>query len=103
MKFSNNGSTYSSEVAYATSYSWNLTSGLGTKTVYVLFKDNSGNWMTTPVTDTIQVVDNAAPTGSVVINSGNSTTSSNTVTLTLSASDAAGSVTGMKFSNDGST
>jgi len=103
MKFSNNGSTYSSEVAYATSYSWTLTSGLGTRTVYVLFKDNSGNWMSSPATDTIQVIDNAPPTGSVVINSGNASTTSSTVTLTLSASDAAGTVTGMKFSNDGST
>jgi hypothetical protein len=102
MKFSNDGSTYSSEVSYATSYSWTLSSGYGTKTVYAKFKDNSGNW-SSAVTDTITLVDTTAPTGSVVINSGASTTTSTAVTLTLSATDAAGSVSGMKFSNDGTT
>jgi hypothetical protein len=53
MRFSNDGSTYSSEVAYASSYPWTLSSGDGTKTVYALFKDSSGNWMTTPAADTI--------------------------------------------------
>jgi hypothetical protein len=57
MKFRNEDTTtYSSEVAYATSYAWTLSSALGTKTVYVLFKDNSGNWMTSPASDTINYV-----------------------------------------------
>jgi len=106
MKFSNDGTTYSSEVAYASSYSWTLSSGIGTKTVYALFKDNSGNWMTSAATDTINLVsppDTTPPTGSVVINSGAASTTSTAVTLTLSATDAAGTVTGMKFSNDGVT
>ena len=106
MKFSNDGATYSSEVSYATSYSWTLSSGIGTKTVSVLFKDSSGNWMTSPATDTIQLVspsDTTPPTGSILINSGATTSSSTSVTLTLAASDTAGSVTGMKFSNDGTT
>ena len=106
MRFSNDGTTFSSEVAYATSYSWALSSGVGTKTVYVRFKDNSGNWMTSSATDTIQLVapaDTTPPTGSVSINSGAASTTSTAVTLTLSASDAAGTVTGMKFSNDGTT
>jgi len=106
MMFSNDGTTYSSEVTYATSYSWTLSSGVGTKTVYAKFKDNSGNWMTSPATATIQLVaptDTTPPTGSLVINGGASTTTSTTVTLTLSASDSSGTVTGMKFSNDGTT
>jgi hypothetical protein len=93
MKFSNDGTTYSSEVLYASSYSWTLTSGYGTKTVYVLFKDASGKWMTTPVTDTIELAslpDTTPPTGSVTINSGRRARHLPTVTLTLSASDAAG-------------
>jgi len=53
MKISNDGVTYSSEIAYTSSYQWQLSSGDGTKTVYVLFKDSAGNWMTSPVTDTI--------------------------------------------------
>ena len=60
MKFSNDGTTYSSEYSYATSYSWTLSSGYGTKTVYALFKDNSGNWMTSSASDTINYV-NAPP------------------------------------------
>jgi hypothetical protein len=105
MRFSNDGTNYA-EYSYATSYSWTLSSGVGTKTVYVQFKDNSNNWMTSAATDTIQLVapaDTALPTGSVSINSGAASTTSTTVTLTLSASDATGTVTGMKFSNDGTT
>ena len=102
MEFSNDGTTWSSQVAYATSYSWTLSSGSGTKTVYAKFVDPSGNWSSV-VTDTIQLVDTTPPTGSVVINGGASTTTSTSVTLTLSASDAAGTVTGMKISNDGTT
>ena len=101
MKISNDGVSYSSEVAYATSRTWTLSSGTGNKTVYVLFKDAAGNWMKSPATDTIQVTDTTAPTGSVVINSGAATASTNIVILTLNASDAGGTVTGMKFSNDG--
>ena len=41
------------------------------------------------------------PTGAVTINSGSATTPSRAVTLTLSAADSGGTVTAMKFSNDG--
>jgi hypothetical protein len=61
MKISNDGVSYSSEVVYTTSRAWTLSSGYGTKTVYVLFKDATGNWMRSPATDTIQVTDTAAP------------------------------------------
>jgi hypothetical protein len=61
MKFSNDGVTYSSEYAYATSRAWTLLSGTGNKTVYVLFKDAAGNWMKTAATDTIQVTDTTPP------------------------------------------
>ena len=101
MKISNDGVSYSSEAAYGTSRTWTLSSGYGNKTVYVLFKDSAGNWMKTPATDTIQRTDTTAPTGSVVINAGAATTTTSAVTLTLSASDAGGTVTGMKISNDG--
>ncbi len=53
MRFSNDGSSWSSEVAYATTHQWTLTAGDGTKTVYANFRDASGNWMSTPVSDTI--------------------------------------------------
>lgn len=105
MKFSNDGITFSSETAYAASYTWSLSSGYGTKTVYVLFKDATGLWSTAPAIDTIQysapaTTDTTPPTGTVRINSGAASTTSRTVTLNLNAADTGGSVTGMKFSND---
>ncbi len=72
MRVSNDGITYSSEVAYATSYRWTLSSGYGTKTVYVRFKDNSGNWMSSAASDTIQFAETTPPAGSAVINPGGS-------------------------------
>jgi len=53
MKFSNDGSTWSTETAYATSQAWVLTSGDGMKTVYAMFKDTAGNW-SSAVSDTIE-------------------------------------------------
>lgn len=53
MKFSNDGITWSDEVPYAATIAWALTDGDGVKTVYVKFKDASGNWMSTPASDTI--------------------------------------------------
>ncbi|HQO81134.1 MAG TPA: PKD domain-containing protein, partial [Deltaproteobacteria bacterium] len=55
MRFSNDGKSWSSEVAYATSQQWALTAGDGVKTVYARFKDASGNWMSTPASDTIEL------------------------------------------------
>ena len=44
MRFRNGGTTtWSSWVAYSTSKSWTLTSGAGTKTVYVQYRDRAGN------------------------------------------------------------
>lgn len=42
MRFSNNGRTWSSWMAYATSKAWTLSRGTGTKTVFVQYKDNVG-------------------------------------------------------------
>ncbi len=65
MKISNDGSSWST-FAYSATKAWTLTQGDGTKTVYAKFKDRAGNWMATPVTDTI-VLDTTPPT--VAINS----------------------------------
>ena len=43
MRFSNNGTTWSAWQTYATSKSWTLTSGAGTKTVWVQYQDRAGN------------------------------------------------------------
>jgi chitodextrinase len=60
MRFSNTGSAYSTAETFAPSKAWQLSSGSGTKTVYVQFKDATGNW-SPAVTDTI-ILDTAKPT-----------------------------------------
>lgn len=44
MQFSNDGATWSAPEAYATTKTWTLASGDGTKTAYVKYKDGAGNW-----------------------------------------------------------
>ncbi|MGI6294711.1 MAG: DNRLRE domain-containing protein [Armatimonadota bacterium] len=44
MQFSNDGVSYSAAEPYATSKSYTLSSGDGTKAVYVRFRDKVGNW-----------------------------------------------------------
>jgi hypothetical protein len=44
MQFSNDGTSWSAPEPYATTKSWMLDPGDGTKTVYVKLKDNVGNW-----------------------------------------------------------
>jgi hypothetical protein len=101
MRFSNNGTTWSTWEAYATSKAWTLTGGDGTKTVYVRFLDNAGN-VSTSYSDNI-ILDTTAPTGSIVINGGDAYTNSTAATLTLSATDGGSGVYQMRFSNDGAT
>jgi glucose/arabinose dehydrogenase/chitodextrinase len=63
MRFSNNGSSYSTAETFAPTKAWTLSNGAGTKTVYVQFRDAAGNW-STAITDTI-ALDTTAPTISV--------------------------------------
>lgn len=46
MQFSNDGTTYTTPEPYAATKSWTLTAGQGVKTVFVKFKDPTGNWST---------------------------------------------------------
>jgi hypothetical protein len=78
---------------------WNLTSGDGTKTVYYQVKNWAGVVSET-YSDTI-VLDAEAPTGSIVINGDEATTTSADVTLTLSAEDTGSGVAEVRYSNDG--
>ena len=55
MRFSNDDSTWSSWEQYATTQSWTLTSGTGTKWVYVQFQDTVGN-ISQSYSDSIQLV-----------------------------------------------
>lgn len=99
MCFSNDGTTYTDWEAYATSKAWSLTTGDGTKTVYVKYKNGVG-LVSSAYSDSI-ILDTTAPTGSIVINAGATYTTSTSVTLTLSASDTTSGVAKMCFSNDG--
>jgi hypothetical protein len=83
---------------YTTSRAWTLTTGDGTKTVYVKFKDAAG-LESTAFTGTI-ILDTTPPTGSISIEAGAAYATSTSVVLTLNASDANG-VISMCFSNDG--
>ena len=98
MCFSNDGTSYDSWQGYATSASWVLSTGDGTKTVYVRYEDNADN-VSSPFSDTI-VLDTAAPSGSVSINDGASYANTTSVVLTLSADDALSGVSQMSFSNN---
>jgi len=94
MQFSNDGTNYSTPEAYATSKSYTLPEGDGLKTVYVKYKDVSGNW-SAPVSDTI-TLDTSLPTGTIEINGDATYASSSPVTLTLTSMDAAQ----MQFNNE---
>ena len=52
MQLSNDGTSYFTPEAYATTKMWTLLGGDGTKTVWVTFADAAGNW-STPASDTI--------------------------------------------------
>jgi len=100
MQFSNDNSTWSTPEAYSTTKSWILSTGLGTKRVYVKYKDNAGNWSAV-YSDAI-IFDNIAPTGSIKINNGAVATNNTSVTLKLSATDSPAGLSQMRFSNDNS-
>jgi len=97
MSFSNDGTNWTTPEAYATTKSYTLPTGDGTKTVYVKLKDNAGN---ESIVSSSIILDTTKPTGTITINSGSTHTNNTTVTLTLSASDTSG-ISKMEFSNDG--
>ena len=65
--------------------------------------DNAGNEELPHKILTGIKLDKTAPTGSITINNGDAYTTSTSVTLTLTASDATSGVYQMRFSNDGIT
>ncbi len=91
----NNGTTWSGWTTYTATVGATVPNGDGIKTVSVQYRDAVGNISPT-YTDTI-ILDRVRPTGSVVINGGAATTASTSVTLTFSATDAATSVTDMRW------
>ncbi len=98
MRFSADGSDWSSlEEAYVSSRQWTLAFE-GTNTVYVKYKDSVGNW-SVPYSDSI-ILDTDPPVGSIVINNNDVYSTSLVTALTLSATDG-NSVLAMKLSSNG--
>ena len=99
MQFSNDNSTWSTAEAYATSKAWTLSSGDGTKTVYVKFKDTAGNWSSaynsTIALDTTSPTTTASPAGGTY-------TSAQSVTLTCSDGSGSG-CDKIYYTTDGTT
>jgi hypothetical protein len=90
-----------STMSYSADVSFILSSGDGTKTIYVWFKDDIGN-VSAPATVSI-TLDTTAPSNvSVMINGGAPSTSSTTVELSIAATDNTG-VTGYYISETSTT
>ncbi|MGI9862546.1 DNRLRE domain-containing protein [Moorella naiadis] len=83
-------------------FSWTVTPGAGTKTVYVKVVDSVGN--ASVFSDSIALADDILPPSvSILINGGASNTTSTIVTLSVNAEDNASVASQMQmaFSNDG--
>jgi chitodextrinase len=81
MRFSNSSFGFSTPEPYATTKGWTLSTGDGTKTVYVRFQDAAGNWSSS-FTDTI-VLDTTPPAISSV-SASNITNASAVISWTTS-------------------
>ncbi len=94
-------------IPYTSVLSWTLKTkegtllliGDGPRTVYARFRDGAGR-VSQVYSDTV-ILDTVPPTGTVVINGGDTYAASPAVTLTLSAGDALAGVAEMRFANDG--
>jgi hypothetical protein len=72
MQFSNDNITYSAADSYSTTKTWSLTAWVGTKTVYVKYKDTAGNW-SNAYSDTI-TLNNSPPNPPVIVGGSKYTT-----------------------------
>ncbi len=71
MQFSNDNSNWSFPEPYSPTKSWSLTSGDGSKTVYVKFKDTADNW-SIAYSDTIELDTTSPSDGSLTATPGDS-------------------------------
>jgi len=96
----------STETFSATRTNWVLDPTEGTKNVYVRLQDRSGLWSNAIASQPI-ILDKSAPTGTLNINNGATTTMATGVELQVSCTDRpTGTNSGcnqMRFSNDGAT
>ena len=99
MQFSNDNKTWSTPETYATTKNWTLTTGDGTKTVYVKYKDVAGNW-STPVSSTI-ILDTTVP--ATTISGVDGLWHNSSVTITLNPSDTGSGIDKIYYSTDGTS
>ncbi len=100
MKFSNDAVIWTAWEALAATKAWTLSAGEGYHTVRAMFRDKAGN-NSVVYNDYIRL-DTIPPTGSIIINKGDSSTKNRAVSLGLTWSDGTGSgVARMRFSIDG--
>ncbi|WP_414853743.1 Ig-like domain-containing protein [Brevibacillus sp. IT-7CA2] len=90
------GGPWSEWKSFVTPVTWTLTTGEGTKTVFMELRDGTGTVL--QAQDSI-VLDMTPPAGTIEINNGNVATSSEKVELTIQGSDANGPVE-LMLSND---
>jgi hypothetical protein len=95
MQFSPDNRTWSNWEDICTVKQYTLTAGDGKKKLYVRYRDGLGN-ISASYSASI-ILDTTAPTGTIKINGGKTTTTSSTVTLAPSAKGAVQ----MQLSNDG--
>ena len=95
MRFSNDGSIWTTAEAYSITKSYPLSVGDGPKIVYAQFKDNAGNWSGS-IAGNI-TLDTLGPVGSIDINSGALYTKSAVLTLILNAADEFSGINQMQF------
>ncbi|MEM2619554.1 MAG: hypothetical protein QW356_08795, partial [Candidatus Hadarchaeales archaeon] len=84
-----------------TSISGITVSGDGSHTIYVWLVDAAGNVNYSNRSSTTLYYDATPPTGSIVINNGDTYTNSTSVTLSFTYSDATSDVYQVRYSNDG--
>jgi len=104
ISLSNDGSSYSAYEALTNSKSWSLPDSDGSKTVYLVAKDNAGN--VAQVVSASIFLDRQAPIGVLVsVNGGAAYVTTAQVSLTIGATDPnpASGLAYMRFSGDGNT
>ena len=98
MKFSLNGTIWGLAEPYFTTKSWALITGDGKKTIYVKYKDGSGNWSLAYKSSI--TLDTTPPKGKILINKNAATTSTPLVTLNPVFTDAGSGLAQSQFSDD---
>ncbi len=91
MRFSNDNSAWTDSERYVSTKSWTLTSGDGSKTVYVKFSDVAGNW-SVPYPCVI-VLDTTPPAIPVVTDDGASTADASQLHCSWSSPDPESGIT----------